>query len=67
MKMEVENMRITKEDLPACNHHSDCFANREGKCITLTDTSFKRGDCPFYKTEKQLNAERKLDKKPKTR
>lgn len=67
MKMEVENMRITKEDLPACNHHSDCFANREGKCITLTDTSFKRWDCPFYKTEKQLNAERKQDKKTKTR
>lgn len=53
MKMEGENMRITKEDLPACNYHGDCFANRDGKCITLTDTSFKRGYCPFYKTEKQ--------------
>ena len=60
-------MHITAVDLPDCNYHNDCFANREGKCIALTDTYFKRGYCHFYKNEKKLNAERKSDTKPKSK
>ena len=48
-------MNTSSECFPICNYHSDCFANREGKCITLTDTNFKRGYCPFYKNEDKLN------------
>ncbi len=58
-------MRTSIDDCPVCNYHNDCFANREGKCIALTDTYFKRGYCPFYKNENKLNAERKSDTKPK--
>lgn len=60
-------MRISTEDCPACNYHTDCFANREGKCITLTDTNFSRGYCPFYKNEDKLNAQRRSDKKVKSK
>ena len=60
-------MRTSADDCPACNYHSDCFANREGKCIILTDTNFKRGYCTFYRNEDKLNAKRKSDTKGKSK
>lgn len=59
-------MRTSIDDCPACNYHSDCFANREGKCIVLTDTNFRCEYCPFYKNEDKLNTQRKSDKKVKS-
>ena len=46
-------LRIT-----VCEWHRDCFSNRKGYCQCLNDTRFKM-DCPFYKTKKQVEAERK--------
>ena len=60
-------MKTPVVDLPNCNYHGDCFANREGKCIALTDTNFKRGYCPFYKNEDKLNTQRKSEKKSKSK
>ena len=62
-----ENMNISIDDFPTCNYHSDCFANREGKCIALTDTNFNRGHCPFYKTEEKLNEQRNPVKNVKSK
>lgn len=43
---------------PKCIHqHSDCFANVEGFCKVLTDTSFGLRDCPFYKSREQCDTE----------
>ena len=39
---------------PACNAHKDCFANKHGKCICLSDNDFGKRDCPFYKTESEV-------------
>ena len=34
------------------NDHRDCFAFLNGRCRILTDGTF-RGDCPFYKKNKE--------------
>ncbi len=42
-----------------CKYHADCFSvTKKGYCQCLSDTNFK-GDCPFYKTLKQVTEERK--------
>lgn len=28
----------------------DCFANKDGKCLALSDTRFN-GKCPFYRND----------------
>lgn len=42
--------------LPVCVYHEDCFANKMGKCICLSDNKFKR-DCPFYKNNEDYKEE----------
>ena len=37
---------------------SDCFACSGGKCRILTDTDFRRGICPFYKSHKKAADDR---------
>lgn len=29
----------------------DCFANRDGKCMALSETRFIKRECPFYRTD----------------
>jgi len=42
--------------LEICKYKTDCVAcrNQQGKplCTILTNTSFKNGVCPFYKSRK---------------
>lgn len=48
-----------KPNLEVCrNRKKDCFANKNGSCIALSDTVFldskgKKTKCPFYKKEGQ--------------
>lgn len=48
-----------KPNLEVCrNRKKDCFANKNGGCIALSDTVFldskgKKRKCPFYKKEEQ--------------
>ena len=46
-----------RDERPVCVfRHDDCFAYmRSGRCFCLDKTDFKyRKDCPFYKTEDQV-------------
>jgi len=47
----------TRKDI--CIHgHYECFArSRNGVCNALSDTDFGNRDCPFYKTDKQIEEE----------
>ena len=40
---------------PACNSHKDCFANKDSKCVCLSDNDFGKKDCPFYKPNTEVN------------
>ena len=41
---------------PPCTKHGDCFAlNRDGRCVSLSDNDFGRGDCPFYKPDTEAD------------
>lgn len=48
-------MSKKREDAICVNgkQYSNCFAFRDGKCDCMTDTDFKGGICPFYKTKEQ--------------
>lgn len=49
---------------PKCkNHHNkDCHAlMKNGCCFCLSDTTFHKGQCPFYKNVEIVDAERKKD------
>lgn len=35
----------------------DCFANRGGRCLALSDTKFKK-ECPFYRID--LNFDKQM-------
>ena len=35
-----------------CNR-KDCFGNKDGMCMPLSDTRFKGKECPFFKTKEQ--------------
>lgn len=35
---------------------ADCFANKRGRCVVLTDNNFK-GGCPFYKNKDAVSWE----------
>lgn len=48
-------MGIKFED---CKDRQDCFANKNGRCICLTDTKSYMDKCPFYKTSDAARAER---------
>lgn len=37
----------------------DCFACRYGRCTRLNSTDFGGYDCPFYKTDDQIIAEKR--------
>ena len=41
-----------------CMSHYDCFANRNGKCLCLLDSSFPGKICPFYKSNKEISIEK---------
>ena len=44
-------------------NHSDCFANKGGICVALTNCDFPgRTDCPFMKDKSEYT----FDKRPKT-
>ncbi len=47
--------RTSKRGRTLCDEHSDCFANKNGKCVCLTDTDFKDKKCPFYKPESEIS------------
>lgn len=41
---------------------TDCFAYRNGRCIALIEKVCENGDCAFYKTTEQVEAERNRSK-----
>ncbi len=47
-----------KNDLPKCNTHLDCFANKEGSCIALKSEGFSDANCTFYKTKEEVEEAR---------
>lgn len=54
--IEKKHERKNCEKYPRCYNsqvYDDCLSLREDKCCKcLTDTEFKRGFCPFYKSNK---------------
>lgn len=53
-----------KPFMQCSNSKKDCFANKDGACRALSSTIFKyqdgtRKECPFYKSRKQHQEERK--------
>lgn len=49
-----------KQEYKACMKlHGQCFANKDGLCMILTETWFKKGkECPFYATQDEVDAKR---------
>lgn len=41
--------------LAKCKDHKDCFANKKGECMSLKDTDFGDGMCPFYKNKNDIS------------
>lgn len=41
---------------PSCSRYN-CFAYDNGKCVILRDNDFGRRECPFFKTQRQLDRE----------
>ena len=41
----------TSKAFPVCDMHRNCFANKEGHCVCLSDNDFGNKDCPFYKPD----------------
>lgn len=59
-------MRSGKWQCPICYWQKfDCAAYDSGICIALSSTYFKRGRCPFYKSKKQVMAERAKEREKK--
>ena len=52
-------MKKTNELKPCMSSHPDCFANKSGICICLSDTNFQGRDCPFYATSAQVEESRR--------
>ena len=49
-----------KKEMTICIEHTDCFANRKGRCSCLSNTIFKDRygnilPCPFYKHETEVD------------
>ncbi len=57
MKTDSKQKSIKK---PVCDKHTDCFANRGGRCLCLIDNDFGNKDCPFYKGRKRYEEEMHL-------
>ena len=45
--------------------HTDCFAFKNGYCVSLNKTDFPY-ECPFYKTEEEYINGRKEEKNEKS-
>lgn len=48
---------MSNNHMASCPQNT-CFANFDKKCMCLTNGRFEN-ECPFYKTEAQVKAERK--------
>lgn len=46
------------EPMPCYKLHGQCFANKGGFCMVLTDTWFGKKECPFYATQDEVDAAR---------
>jgi hypothetical protein len=46
-------MNYKQKENPPCNRE-DCFGNRDGSCMALRNTDFKKGVCPFYKSREEM-------------
>ena len=44
--------KSTLEKYPLCAISGECFARRGGKCIILSTTDFRSGECPFRKPDR---------------
>ncbi len=44
------------EEFPVCDR-SDCFGCEEGHCIVLINNNFGERNCPFFKTNEQVEKE----------
>ena len=40
---------------PVCETHRDCFANKDGQCVSLSDNNFGERDCPFFKHKSEVD------------
>lgn len=40
---------------PKCEAHEDCFANKKGQCVCLSENDFGERDCPFYKPRSEVD------------
>lgn len=52
-------MKKTNDLKPCMSNHPDCFANKSGICICLSDTDFHGRDCSFYATSEQVEERRR--------
>ncbi len=48
---------MKKKKLPVCKSQPYCFANKHGSCQILKDTEFKNRECPFWKSDLDINLE----------
>lgn len=45
-----------KVEFPDCRKRK-CFGYSEGKCTILSDNNFGKRECPFFKTQSQIDRE----------
>lgn len=50
-------MIYKQKENPPCSRE-DCFGNRDGCCMALRNTDFKKGVCPFYKSREEIYEKR---------
>ena len=51
---------MSKTAFPRCHETKRCFAlTNDGRCSALSDTRFKKGYCPFFKTPEEAHASTK--------
>ena len=41
--------------MAVCKTHKDCFAYRDGNCVSLSDNDFGGRECPFFKSKKEVS------------
>ena len=56
----INNKFGFKRVFPVCGKHRDCFANKDGRCICLSDNDFGKKDCPFYKNKTEAENEQRV-------
>lgn len=48
---------MSNTKFPRCHETHNCFAlTNDGRCSILSDTRFKKGYCPFFKTPEEAHA-----------